>query len=256
MNTIRAIRNVKHVLANASPVEISEGRVAYYRYREVCKRVADRYGYPLHKVVACFAALSPNLDYFGNVRSLLSVVDGHARNIPVNRITTSGYNHCRDRAYSYLSDVSFEDTVKGLKIRNFYHNILYPLSAEYVTIDGHAINICLAKKRLLKEASISKTGYEEAANVYKRVATFVHLLPHQVQAITWLAWRRMHGIQNPDGQLHLFVDRTNDMYRTLSIIDEVTPYETTDRKSAEHPVRASIQADEKRYIQPRIAGIR
>ncbi len=217
--------NIKKVLHRADAVDISEGRVAYYRYREVCCRVAERYGYPVESIIACFAALSPNLDYRGNVRSLLSVVEGHKAGRPVETIKTAGYNACRDRAYSYLSGVSFWDTVHGPKIRAFYQNILHPMSAEYVTIDGHAVNIVYGKVRPLKEVVRSKWKYPVVAEAYKVVAAKHGLIPNQLQAITWFTWKRINNIVYTAPQLHLFDDRQNDFWQTLLTYENVRAYD-------------------------------
>lgn len=221
---MRLERNIRKVLDRADEIDINEGRVAYYRYREVCARVANQYGYPLEKVIACFAALSPNLDYRGNLRSLLSVIDGHASGRPASSITTAGYNHCRDRAYSYLSDVSFLDTVKGPKIRSFYHNILNPLDASYVTIDGHAVNITKGKVMPLKSVAAKSFNYELIATAYKAVAHRTGLVPNQLQAITWFTWKRINNIVYTPPQLGLFEDRTQDLWRTVLMLDDLKPY--------------------------------
>lgn len=216
--------NILKVLDRADEVDREEGKVAYPRYNEVLGEIAGLYGYPLPAVIACFAALSPNNDYVGNLRSAVSVLVGHRAGVPVQEIKVSTYNHCRDRAYTYLSGVSFLDTVVGKKIRSFYLNILDPLDPEPVTIDGHAINIWRGERLPLKTVAHGTTRYEIVATDFRAVAQEAGLLPNQLQAITWFTWKRVHRIIYGGRQLELFTDRSGDFWRTLRRPEDIKPY--------------------------------
>lgn len=70
--------------------------------------------------------------------------------------------------------------LKGLKISNFYMNLLEPLNTEYVTIDRWAARIAGLEKSLTsKQYSLIKEAYIQVANKYK-------LIPNQLQAMTWV----------------------------------------------------------------------
>lgn len=207
--------NIKKVLDRADETDINEGRLSYFRYNEVLRNLADFYAYPLPAVVAVFAALSPNTDYQSNLRSCATVLKGHAAGVDRDYIKVSTYNHCRDRAITYLDGVAFLDNVRGKKIRSFYKNILNPIDSEPVTIDGHAVNIWRLKRVNLKAIVALSWHYETVAADYRRVAASVGLLPNQVQAITWFTWKRINRIVYPGRQLELFRDNSADMWKTF-----------------------------------------
>lgn len=227
MPSNRYQRNIKAILERADNADITEGRVAYFRYREVCLLLADHYGYSLEEAIAVFAALSPNNDYSGNLRSAATVLKGYKEGVDVNLLRVTTYNACRDRAYSYLSGVSFLDTVDGPKIRNFYANILNPLDPYPVTIDGHAVNVWRNKLSTVKGVAERGFNYNRVANDYREVAGRIKLLPHQVQAIVWFAWKRIHNIRfagYKHRQLELYRDVTLDLWRTLRSPEDIPPF--------------------------------
>ena len=175
--------NIIKCLDAADSVDISEGRVSYWRYHEVLQGMAAFWKVDFEKCVAVFAALSPNIDYTGNLRSLASVLKGWTEGVDVNFVRVSGYNHCRDRAYQYLSGLDFLSSVKGPKIRSFYSNILNPGDPGPVTIDGHAVNVWRGKPEVLKGV-VGGFNYNVVVDDYRSVAREVGLLPNQVQSIT------------------------------------------------------------------------
>lgn len=219
-----SLRNVIKVLNLADETDISEGRVSYFRYNEVLRNLAEHYDTPFDRTVAVFAALSPNSDYHGNLRSAASVLAGWKAGIDCDRIRVVTYNHCRDRAFAYLNGTSFLATVTGKKIRSFYLNILNPLDPEPVTIDGHAVNVWTGRRKNLKEV-VGGWNYDRVAGDYRAAAKRVGLLPNQIQAITWFTWKRIHNIQYPGRQLDLFRDNSADLWKTLADPKSIVPFE-------------------------------
>ncbi len=221
---MKGLDNIHRLVTEANDVDVQEGKVAYYRYLEVCHRVSGYFPeYTLEQIVAVFVALSPNNDYKGNLKSTLAVLTGHRRKMDPKSITTSTYGHCRDRAYSYLDGVSFLETSKGKKIRAFYRNILNPLDPEPVTIDGHAFNAWRNEVTTMKDVATRMNGstYDLVATDFRKVGKKLGLIPNQVQAICWFAWKRKHRILSKVPQLHLFVDKTQDFWETASILDDI-----------------------------------
>lgn len=222
--------NIRKILERADDVDLSEGRVAYFRYNEVLRGLAELYSIPFPKAVAVFAALSPNVDYTGNLRSAASVFKGWNEGVDVNLIRVSTYNHCRDRAFEYLNDRDFLATVSGKKIRSFYLNILNPMDPSPVTIDGHAVNVWRGRQRNLK-AVAGDFNYDAVADDYRRVAKDIGLLPNQVQSITWFAWKRIHNIVYAGRQLTLFADNSADLWATLRDPSSIEPFPYFDEPS-------------------------
>jgi hypothetical protein len=222
----QGVRNVRDVLKRADSIDRREGLAAYERYHEMMSRLAAEYSYGLRPVVACFVALSPNNDYLGNLRSTVTVLDAHRRGLPISQLPPlSAFNHCARRAYQYLDGVDFLQTAKGLKIRNFYHNILNPTDDYHVTIDGHMLSVWRGQRVRLKAARIAPRLYEEIAGDFREVARKERLLPCQVQAIAWFVWKRLNRIVFRS-QLGLF--EQDDQWRIVYPVEEVRPYPSRD----------------------------
>lgn len=215
--------NLKAILHQADEIDRREGRLAYPRYNELLAEIADRYKFGLKETVAAFAALSPNNDYLGNLRSLVSLLDGINTGRSLDAITVSTYKACRNRAYGYATrQVSFEDTVRGPKIRAFYFNILDPADRRHVTIDGHMVAAYRANAGTMKQNIVRPSEYVRVAATVRRLASREGLIPNQVQATIWFARKRILNVKY-DGQFDLF-DAPDNRWKTKINIDEIRPF--------------------------------
>jgi len=217
--------NLEKMFRQADRYDLSEGLLAYQRYHQLMKALAEKYQFSFPRTIAAFCALSPNNDYFGNLRSVVSVMNGINRDVPLAKIGVSTYKHCRDRAHSYLIGASkFVSPERGLKTLNFYHNILDPSDNRYVTIDGHIKATWLDKNLTMKEAIVkSRKEYNEISGAIKSLAFKNFMLPHQYQATIWFTRKRVLTVKyNPQAGL-LF--GANDLWRTLHDINDIKPYE-------------------------------
>jgi len=217
--------NLRKMFEAADEDDLREGLMAYHRYNRLMVRLSDQYSFPLDRVVAGFVSLSPNNDYFGNLRSLISVMDGIRNDVPLNEITVSTYKHCRDRAFNYLVGARvFLDKTKGPKITSFYHNVLSPLDNRWVTVDGHVVATWRGKNLTMKEAIIrNKKEYVEIADAIKRLAFAAFLSPNQYQATIWFARKRIFNVKY-DPQTDLFFAR-DDLWRTNLNLSDIKPYQ-------------------------------
>lgn len=91
------------------------------------------------------------------------------------------------------------DILKGDKVRAFFSTILDP-TAQTVppVIDRHAFDIAVGKKTDEKaRGMLSRKGvYAEFADVYIDAAKIAGIGSAQIQAVTWVAWREIHGINS------------------------------------------------------------
>ena len=198
--------------------------VAYERYNIVMRRIAKEYDFPLDVVCAVFCSLSPNSDYFGNLRSTVSVLDGLRNGQADGDIIVSTYGHCKTRALAYARGTSsFVRETKGLKIFNFYHNILAPHSSRWVTIDGHMVAIWRDQPDATMKDSIIHAGeYKTIADAVKSFAFYHFMLPHQMQAILWFVRKRLQNVRYT-AQLDMLAE-FGDAWRTLRDVREIRPY--------------------------------
>lgn len=218
--------NIEKWFRLADDVDRREGAQAYIRYRIVMESFVERFGYPLETTVAAFVALSPNTDYLSNLRSLVSVLHGLRNGIPHDEITVSTYNHNKRRAISYLlGEAPFVAPARGRKILSFYDNILYPLTSNRVTVDGHMIAIWRDENLTMKEATVRPREYDAVEAEVRRLAFYHQMVPCEMQAVLWFTRKRVQGIKFK--QAGLFDDQT-DQWGTLSLAHELQPYGKAD----------------------------
>ena len=204
-------------------IDRREGALAYSRYHALLSAIAGHYDFEFEPTVAAFAALSPNNDYRGNLRSLVSVLAGVRRGRSADEITVSTYKACRNRAYGYaVKEVSFRDTVRGPKIRAFYFNILDPQDRRHVTLDGHMVAAYRNNYGTMKENLIKPKDYDRVARTVKRLASREKLIPNQLQATIWFTRKRLlNVIYDAQGDLFRAVD---DQWQTMMRVDTIRPY--------------------------------
>lgn len=197
--------NLEAWFARADERDRDDGRTAYEIYRSTIRQFADLYGHTFERVLSAFVALSPNSDYYGNLRSLISLLEAMKNGVSRERVVISTYNHCRDRAWAYLHGTDlFLATARGLKVRSFFLNIFDPCDPVPVTIDGHMALIWRNDDAgTMKEAKVSRREYEQISAAIRRLARDRNLVPNQVQATLWLARKRVLNVKF-EAQLDLF----------------------------------------------------
>lgn len=217
--------NLARMFERADEHDIAEGRMAYPRYRLVMVSFAERYQLPIERVTAAFVAMSPNNDYLGNLRSLVSVLEGHRLGLAPDKVAVSCYGHCKLRAFGYIrGSADFLSTVSGRKIRSFYHNILSPDDGRWVTVDGHVVCAWRDKNLTMKQAILRRRSeYDEIEHAIKRLAFGAFMVPCAYQAALWFA-RKRHANVIYDPQLKLFQAR-DDIWQTHRKLEEIQPYE-------------------------------
>lgn len=218
--------NLRAMFARADSDDLAEGLLAYERYHELMIRISERYKISPPRTVAGFVSLSPNSDYVGNLRSLISVCEGIRDGRPSSDITVSTYKHCRDRAYLYLTgQADFVRRTTGPKVLNFYHNLLSPRDHRWVTIDGHMVAAWRGLPLTMKEAIIRrKSEYGEIADAVKRLAFDQFMVPCQYQATIWFTRKRVLGVKY-DPQRDIFYQ--GDVWKTFQNLDDIKPYPRT-----------------------------
>lgn len=223
--SVTGVENLRALYDRSDALDRSDGRKAYLRYHDLLRDLAAYYGADFEGTVAAFCALSPNNDYLGNLRSLVSMLVYRRDGKDPNEATISTYKHCRTRAAYYLSgEWRFLDHAKGLKTRSFYQNIVDPLDPEPITVDGHMICAWIGRDMTMTEAQqeLNRTVYREIAQGIRDLAREEHMVGQQMQAVLWFARKRLRGIKY-DAQLQLdaFV---NGYQQTIFRLADIHPY--------------------------------
>ena len=92
----------------------------------------------------------------------------------------------------------YDETItilNGKKIVSFFRNISG--DEQDITIDGHARNIYYNDRQGLTtpNTNIKKSEYLDIQKAYARASKKLGIKAYELQAITWVAWRRIHGIK-------------------------------------------------------------
>lgn len=214
-------QNIVTVLERADAIDRAEGLAAYPNYNVTMRKISDSYGVPLPAVVGAFCALSPNNDYMGNLRSLITILCGLRDGKDPATLKVSTYNSCKMRAWRCLEGEDFLSFTKGPKTRSFYVNIMDPDEGYHVTIDGHMFSVWSGKRFTMKSVATMGFRYNEVALDFRSVAFLVGLKANQIQAICWFAWKRIHRVVYNE-QLGLFAG--DDQWGLLPSIEEIRPF--------------------------------
>jgi hypothetical protein len=144
------------------------------------------------------AALSPNNKWERNVSNAADMIAVFLSGGTVEMCKPSTYLKMRDKAWLILEQMPATDAevikvLNGQKITSFFLNIM---GINTCTVDGHAFNIANGKRIGLTkpEVNITKGQYKELQDAYKRAGKRVGLKAFEIQAITWVVWKRIHNI--------------------------------------------------------------
>jgi hypothetical protein len=198
------IQNILSVYFQATPVDIQEGTVWYNNAHQICVGLCQKYNLPLATVVGVVSALSPNNKWDRNILDAEQTIKAYCMGYDYPKVCTFGGN--KDKAITILeceidSSANICAILKGNKTIAFFRGILTDGACDEITVDGHAFNIWRGQYTSLNEVpSISDKLYASVSDAYKAAAVAINNLTGdsysaaQIQAITWVAWRRMHGV--------------------------------------------------------------
>lgn len=196
------VENIVAIYRLATPEEKRDGVVWYATALAECNRIALDYDVPLHIVVGVCAALSPNNRWERNIINTRDMVQAYVTGDSIDSFKVSTYHAMKQKAWSILEAMPETEAeviaiLNGQKITSFFQNIM---GYDTCTIDGHARNIAYnVREGLTGSISIGKKEYATLQAEYVAAGKKVRLngralKAFEMQAITWVAWRRIHGI--------------------------------------------------------------
>ena len=194
-----SIKNIIAIYMLANPSEIKHGLTWYVNATKDCKEIAIKYDLPIHIVIGVVSALSPNNKWERNIVNADDLCKAFIDGQDMDSIKVSTYHKMKQKAWSILEQMpSYDETItilNGKKIVSFFKNISGDESD--ITIDGHARNIYYNDRQGLTtpNTNIRKLEYLDIQKAYLRASKKLGIKAYELQAITWLAWRRIHGIK-------------------------------------------------------------
>jgi hypothetical protein len=184
--------NLYKLYQQATEDERNEGREWYTRAHEYALSLSERYNITLWQAAGVLAALSPGCNWERNKRDAEEVIAAYKRHDPLPLVGSYGRKNVR-KCELILRGRPVMSVLGGDKVISFYHNILDPLSPQFVTIDRHAYDALQGSRTPEdKRFDIKHKRYRDAESAYTSVAASLDLLPSQLQAIVWLVWRRLY----------------------------------------------------------------
>ena len=197
-------RHIAAMLAMASQADLADGIEWYDRAKRLAHRLADQYGCTFEQAVGVIAALSPNNRWARNCTDAEAMIQAWAVGVDPESVKVCTYGAMRTKAAQILSLASPDrETIAGIlngrKITAFFLSISGVHDA--VCVDGHAYAVWIGQRiTTTNTPSIGVKLYAEIARAYvlvaKRSAALCGeaLTPAQVQAVTWVTYRRLIGL--------------------------------------------------------------
>ena len=179
--------NILAVYAQSTVEERTVGREWYadaHRLAVVLAHTPDhRPIVTVAQAAGVIAALSPLTPWHRNKElATRAVSDGEASGTLGNSVRAANRILAGEDPLSVL---------KSDKVRNFYLSIMG--STEAVCIDRHAWEVFAGIRYADKDRpAVNRGRYRLAADAYREAAEGLNLTPTQLQATTWLTWRRIH----------------------------------------------------------------
>lgn len=179
--------NVLRVYARATDADMAEGLSWYDDAHEFALSLGT-----IEMAAGVIAALSPNNHWETNKNAAAKAF--------ANGTALGTHFIANERKVdSILAGENPLDVLSGNKVRAFYQTIVDPTGFSIPTIDRHAFDIAvnIAGAYLDSGAKIlaRKGMYDVFGQVYVDAAIEMGIGAPQMQAVTWVTWRREKGIR-------------------------------------------------------------
>ena len=190
------VQNILTTYHNATDEEKAHGVKWYRLAKREATKIGREFGVSVNTVIGVIAALSPNLGWNVNLKSARDLIECFANGGSIDDVKVSSYPANKRKAWDMLEQRMVRKKVlmaklNGKKTTAFFANIV---GLDVVTVDGHAKNIYDGMRRVLKNNNVGVKEYGIIADAYTEAAKAVGIKGFQMQAITWVAWRRQHNI--------------------------------------------------------------
>jgi hypothetical protein len=183
--TIKQQANRIHkILAMATAKEVVDGKTWYMDAHEFAQEVADEYSLSLSQVSQLISLLSPQKKWEQNKADVINFLDGETDSIFSTKKTLAECGAVVDEEFTIpnnrMKTFAFAKCIEEAKDN----------TTDPVVIDRHAIKIAYGQMSA-KPIIITDLRYREAEQAYRIVAKDNGLRAHEVQAITWVAYKRI-----------------------------------------------------------------
>lgn len=196
------VENIKAIYQLATLTEKQDGINWYPNALEISRNLAERHQTVTPaQAIGVIAALSPRNRWERNVQDADAMIAaynaGGTEQARLTKVCTFGANKEKaikilNLAAGYQGMTEVLEILSGPKLREFASCIA---GLDDVCIDGHAYCIWAANRTVLADVpAIGVKLRREIKADYQAAADELGITPSACQAITWVAWRRIHGV--------------------------------------------------------------
>lgn len=195
---VPSVANILAVYNAATADDLREGLAWYQTAHNWCRvQAGSNRPHLVARNAGIVAALSPLNGWGNNKRKAAELISLRGR-VAVEKGKPNGIGLGANvaKAVAIYNGADPLDILKGDKVRAFYATILDPQGDVSPVVDRHAFDIAVGERTDEKRRGIlSRKGvYEQFANAYREAAKVAGIGAPQMQAVTWIAWRNIHGI--------------------------------------------------------------
>jgi hypothetical protein len=194
-------RNIVAAWERATEEDRRQGLGWYQNANDLARHLAENTGLESSQTAAVIAALSPQLGWQENVQAASEVLLKGSTHRQTTRNITKARRLLDGEAPSAVFAPPNPARPSGHKVRSFFANISDPTDPWHVTVDRHATDIALGRvyDDRTRPGLGNKGTYEHVAEAYRVAARVLNVLPSEVQAVTWIAHRRIKSTRvHPD----------------------------------------------------------
>ena len=188
-HTDQYVVNILQMYHLASVEDHESGRSWYDRANRFCETLANSYDRTLADVAGIMSVLSPATSFEQNVIDTINVI---AEN---DHETVSTYGPQYAKALDIRDwGIQPAEVVGQNKTAAFWHNIVNYTSPGRVTVDRHSARVAVDVNMTAEDSYYyinTPAKYKVLETAYKTAAEHLDVLPHVLQAITWITYRRL-----------------------------------------------------------------
>jgi hypothetical protein len=186
--------NILSMFSRATIDELALGKTWYSRANSECQEILENSGNNRHNlktIIGMTAALSPRNKWSRNLEDVRNLsADDNAK---VSTFHRNKGKALLIKSINQPTNVDILDILGGDKVQSFYANLLNPTLPDIVTIDAHAIGVWLGTR--VTGVRAKGDAYQMIQQAYIDTANGLGIIPCQLQAITWLTYRRINKIK-------------------------------------------------------------
>ena len=194
-----AVGHIAALLAVADEADRVSGVVWYSEAHKFAQGLANETKIEYRVICHVIAVLSPTCIWERNKTDARAVCLEFIKTGRVTETEVSTYGQNRAKAerilVAWFAPEQWDNILSGPKVTAFARNIEDPNNLEDVTLDTHALSIAMGIHFTATTVPNPRPPIKERYRCAYRIAAHdAGLSPCQVQAITWLTWRRKHYV--------------------------------------------------------------